>query len=206
MPLPQPTRDRLLDAAEGLFFSSGIAATGVDAVAGAAGVSVVTLYKHFGAKDNLLRAVLSRRLESWTSHWDAAVAAAESPQDRLLAVFDAVDTFRAASGPAQWCCFLATASERPAPAEGASDPVFDLVAEDTRLVTGRLMDLAHEACCQDPERTAELLLLLYNGVLSSLLRGTPENPATLARTAAAALLNPPGSGGRETGTCAGGIS
>ncbi|MDK1326339.1 TetR/AcrR family transcriptional regulator [Arthrobacter sp. zg-Y1143] len=189
MPLPQPTRDRILDAAEGLFFSDGIATTGVDSVAAAAGVSVVTLYKHFGAKDNLLHAVLSRRLESWTSHWDAAVAAAQSPRERLVAIFDAVDTFRAAAGPTQWCCFLATASERSVPAEGASDPVFDLVAEDTRLVTRRLTDLAREARCQDPERVAELLLLLYNGVLSSLLRGTPAAPAARARTAAWTLLD-----------------
>ena len=188
MPAAQQTRDRILDAAEQLFFSDGITASGVDSVAAEAGVSVVTLYKHFGAKDNLLREVLSRRLVSWTTHWDAAIAAADSAQERLLAIFGAVDTFRAAAGPTQWCCFLATASERPAPKAGTDDPVFDLVAEDTRLVTDRLAELAREAGYLDPDAVAAPLLLLYNGVLSSLLRGEPAEPVRHARVAAVAVL------------------
>ena len=188
MPVPQQTRERILDAAERMFFTTGITASGVDSVAAAAGVSVVTLYKHFGAKDNLLREVLSRRLDSWTAHWDAAIARADSARERLLAVFSAVETFRAAAGPTQWCCFLATASERPAPAPGTSDPIFDLLAADTRLVTGRLVKLARDGGYRDPEDVAAALLLLYNGVLSSLLRGQPAEPVRHARAAALAVL------------------
>ncbi|MFI7494662.1 TetR/AcrR family transcriptional regulator [Kocuria sp. M4R2S49] len=185
---PQHTRDRILDAAEMLFFSEGIATTGVDRVAASAGVAIVTLYKHFGSKDNLLREVLSRRLEAWTRHWDEAVAGAGSADERLLAVFDAVETFRASAGPTQWCCFLATASERPAPEEGRTDPVFDLIRQDTQEVTDRLARLAREAGCQDPAATASVLLLLYNGVLSSLLRGAPSDPTALARSTARSIL------------------
>ncbi|MFT7840264.1 TetR/AcrR family transcriptional regulator [Saccharothrix sp. BKS2] len=183
------TRERILDAAEALFFRNGIAVTGVDQVAASAGVAIVTLYKHFGAKDNLLREVLARRLEAWTRHWDAAVDRAGSPEDRLLAVFEAVETFRAASGPTQWCCFLATASERSAPADGRDDPVFDLIRQDTRLVTERLARLAEDARCGDPDGVASVLLLLYNGVLASLLRGSPSDPVGRARTAARSVIS-----------------
>lgn len=185
---PQHTRDRILDAAESLFFHEGITTTGVDRVAARAGVAIVTLYKHFGSKDNLLREVLSRRLLAWTRYWDDAVAAASSPQERLLAVFDAIEAFRASSGPTQWCCFLATASERPAPETGISDPVFELIRQDTALVTERLADLARAARCQDPATVAAGLLLLYNGVLSSLLRGAPADPITHARGTARLLI------------------
>lgn len=185
---PQHTRDRILDAAENLFFHEGITTTGVDRVAAQAGVAIVTLYKHFGSKDNLLREVLSRRLLAWTQHWDDAVAAADSAQERLLAVFDAIETFRASSGPTQWCCFLATASERPAPEDGISDPVFELIRQDTQLVTERLADLARDARCQDPVTVASTLLLLYNGVLSSLLRGAPSDPVDRARSTARLLI------------------
>lgn len=185
---PQRTRDRILDAAEDLFFHQGITTTGVDQVAATAGVAVVTLYKHFGSKDNLLREVLSRRLDAWTEHWDAAVAAATSPQERLLAVFDAIETFRACAGPTQWCCFLATASERPAPEDGIGDPVFELIQQDTELVTERLADLARDTGCADPAAVASALLLLYNGVLSSLLRGAPADPIACARTTARLLV------------------
>lgn len=185
---PQHTRDRILDAAESLFFHEGITTTGVDRVAAQAGVAIVTLYKHFGSKDNLLREVLSRRLLAWTQHWDDAVAAADSAQERLLAVFDAIEAFRASAGPTQWCCFLATASERPAPEDGVSDPVFELIRQDTRLVTERLTELARDARCQDPVTVASTLLLLYNGVLSSLLRGAPSDPVDRARSTARLLI------------------
>lgn len=185
---PQHTRDRILDAAENLFFHEGITTTGVDRVAAQAGVAIVTLYKHFGSKDNLLREVLSRRLLAWTRHWDDAVAAADSAQERLLAVFDAIEAFRASAGPTQWCCFLATASERPAPEDGISDPVFELIRQDTQLVTERLTELARDARCQDPVAVASTLLLLYNGVLSSLLRGAPSDPVDRARSTARLLI------------------
>lgn len=192
---PQRTRDRILDAAENLFFHEGITTTGVDRVAAQAGVAIVTLYKHFGSKDNLLREVLSRRLHAWTQHWDDAVAAASSPQERLLAVFDAVESFRASSGPTQWCCFLATASERPAPEAGAGDPVFELLHQDTALVEGRLAELARGARCQEPATVAATLLLLYNGVLASLLRGAPSDPVEHARSTARAIIGSCADGG-----------
>jgi len=183
-----PARERILDAAETEFFQNGIAVTGVDLVASSAGVAIATLYKQFGSKDNLLREVLARRLTTWTQHWDAAIEVAASPRDRLLAIFDAVETFRASAGRTQWCCFLATASERPRPRAGA-DPVHELVEEDTRLVVRRLERLAQDAGCPDAHDTAAQVLLLYNGVLSSLLRGRPVDPVATARALATALLD-----------------
>jgi AcrR family transcriptional regulator len=182
------TQERILDAAENLFFNEGITSTGVDRVAAAAGVAIATLYKHFGSKDNLLREVLSRRLSAWTAHWDAAIAAAATPQERLLAVFDAIASFRDSTRRTQWCCFLATASERPLPEPGQDDPVFELIRQDTQLITERLAQLAREARCQDPTTVASALLLLYNGVLSSLLRGAPKDPMTHARSTAKSII------------------
>lgn len=184
----QETRSRILDAAELLFFRDGISVTGVDKVAATAGVAIVTLYKHFGSKDNLLREVLDRRLRTWTGCWDAAITAADSPQGRLLAIFDATASFRASAGRTQWCSLLATASERPAPAAGVSDPVFDVIRADTRLVTERLTELADEAGYLDPGSVAAAVLLLHNGVLSSFLRGQPADPVAVAREAARAML------------------
>lgn len=189
---PEQTKARLLDSAERLFFSEGIAITGIDRVAAEAQVSVVTLYKHFGSKDGLLAGVLDRRLHAWMQHWDSAIASAENAQGRLLAIFDAIETFRSNNGPTQWCCFLATASERPVPETGAHDPVFELVRNDTTLVTERLAALAKEADCQDPAAVSAALLLLYNGVLSSYLRGAPSHPSVTAREVAALVIQADG--------------
>jgi AcrR family transcriptional regulator len=181
------TRVQTLDAAERLFFTDGIAVTGVDAVAREADVSVVTLYKHFGSKDGLVGAVLTRRLESWNEVWQAEIDATDVPQEKVLAIFDAVPAFRAKAEPTQWCTFLATASERPA----AEDLPTRLVARDNELLRGRLRQYAEAA---EPERAEEIVstvTLVYNGVLCSLLRGAPDDAPGLARRVAAAALGWP---------------
>jgi len=182
------TTDRILDSAEELFFTDGIAVTGVDRVADAAGVAIATLYKHVGSKDGLLEAVLARRLRTWTEHWDAAIAAAGSPTGRLLAIFDAVTSFRASAGETQWCCFMATASERPRSSDARPDAVHDLIEQETRLVTERLQQQAVGADLDDPSTVASRLVLIYNGALSSLLRGAPAEPLTHARQLAELLI------------------
>ncbi len=178
------TRSRTLDAAERLFFSDGIAVTGVDAVARDAAVSVVTLYKHFGSKDGLVGAVLARRLDSWVEVWREEVEAVTDPRSKVLAVFDAVATFRAASSPTQWCTFLATASER-APAD---DGPAALVARDTEVLRQELRRLAGAVDPARRDEVVETVLLVYNGVLASLLRGEPADPVAVGRRTAAAAL------------------
>ena len=55
-------RDVLLDAAQRLFLSAGYAATTIASIAAAAGVSVETIYKGFGGKSGLVRAIRDRGL------------------------------------------------------------------------------------------------------------------------------------------------
>ncbi len=176
------TRARILDTAEGLFFKDGIAVTSVDRVAAEAGVAIATLYQHVGSKDGLLAAVLERRLAAWTAQWEASIEAAGSPRARLLALFDALAEFRRSSGTTQWCSFLATASERPA--GGTDDVVRSLVEADTTVLTSRLRELADAAGVTDPAGVVDRLLVVYNGALASLLRGSPADPVAQARAVA----------------------
>ncbi len=181
------TRERILDSAERLFFTDGIGVTGVDHVAADAGVAIATLYQHVGSKDGLLEAVLERRLQAWAAQWEASIAAATTPRDRVLALFDALVEFRRSSGTTQWCCFLATASERPR-RTGADDPVLRLVEADTTALVARLRELVDEAGVADPDATVARLLVVYTGALASLLRGEPADPLGAARAIADVLL------------------
>jgi len=56
------TRDQITDTAAGLFLSRGYADTTVAAIASAAHVSVETIYKGFGGKPGLVRAIIERGL------------------------------------------------------------------------------------------------------------------------------------------------
>jgi AcrR family transcriptional regulator len=52
--------EQLLDVAEGLFATGGFGATSVEAIARAAGVTRPIVYEHFGSKDGIYLACLSR--------------------------------------------------------------------------------------------------------------------------------------------------
>ena len=56
-------RERIIEAAERRFLADGYAATSVAAVAGDAQVSVDSIYKSFGGKAGLIRAIYDRALE-----------------------------------------------------------------------------------------------------------------------------------------------
>lgn len=56
-----PTRERIISAASTLFYSLGVRAVSVDAVAAKAGLTKRTLYYHFKSKDDLVAAYLAAR-------------------------------------------------------------------------------------------------------------------------------------------------
>jgi AcrR family transcriptional regulator len=58
---PEGMRERILDAADRLFYAHGIQSIGVDAVVLEAGISKRTLYRHFGSREQLVAAYLARR-------------------------------------------------------------------------------------------------------------------------------------------------
>src|SRR5690348_10293890 len=58
---PPSARERLLDAANELFYAEGVQTVGVDRVVERAGVAKATLYTLFGNKDGLVRAYLAAR-------------------------------------------------------------------------------------------------------------------------------------------------
>ncbi|HVV08478.1 TetR/AcrR family transcriptional regulator [Amycolatopsis sp.] len=71
-----PSRELILDVAERLMSENGYAGTPVSAICKAAGVSVTSLYWHFGSKEGLLASVMERGAERWFAalpRGDAAV-------------------------------------------------------------------------------------------------------------------------------------
>lgn len=179
-----PARERLLDAAETLFFHEGIANTGVDDVLEYSGISVATLYAHFGSKDGLVKATLERRFAAWQSVWDETVEAASNDETRLLAVFDALELYRQRHHAARWCAFLSTATEIPAPGHS----VHATVEADTTLLVERLHQLALPVAPEAATELAENILLIYNGTLTAFLRGHPQDPIGYGRRLATTVI------------------
>ena len=61
--VPAATKERILDAAEALFMEHGFEATSLRVITAAAGVNLAAVNYHFGSKEELFQAVLTRRLD-----------------------------------------------------------------------------------------------------------------------------------------------
>ncbi|QLD11143.1 TetR/AcrR family transcriptional regulator [Microbacterium oleivorans] len=183
MGLRPATETRILDAAEDLFFTRGIAATPIDAVIERAGVSAATLYRGYPSKELLLAAALDRRQGAWRETWDAAVARKGDAEGRLLAVFDALEDFRGEPRGSRWCAFLGAAAEYADP----PPEVASAVRADTEGMRGRLIDLARPVAGERASELAERLLLVVSGDLAMRLR-EPAHRVDVARSTAAILV------------------
>jgi AcrR family transcriptional regulator len=64
---PAATKERILDAAETLFMELGFEATSLRAITGAAEANLAAVNYHFGTKEELFQAVLTRRLDPMNS-------------------------------------------------------------------------------------------------------------------------------------------
>src|SRR3954468_8327969 len=82
-------RERLLAAADELFYAEGVHTVGIDRVIEHAGVAKASLYNAFGSKDELVRAYLRARhaatRERMTRELEARYA---TPAERLVGVFE----------------------------------------------------------------------------------------------------------------------
>lgn len=182
-------RERLLSAADELFYAHGIAATGVDSILQRAGASPATLYAHFAGKDALVAAYLEQRHHRWRRVWDEVLAQTSDPVDRLLSVLDALALFRERAGSTRGCAVLAASAELPA----GDHPARTWVDADTKLLHSRLLELATAAGADRPDALVAELLLIYDGALASFARevADPIQAAReLARHAVSRHLSP----------------
>jgi len=113
---PGTARKRILDAAAELFYAEGIAATGIDAITATAGVAKMSLYNNFASKAALVEAYIDRRHEEWLGLYRARITDTVTPEERVLAVFDAyIDHAEAAYDYGfRGCGLLNAAAEFPA--------------------------------------------------------------------------------------------
>ncbi|WP_117192909.1 TetR/AcrR family transcriptional regulator [Rhizobium terrae] len=105
------TRERIVSAANKLFYREGIRAVSVDAVAEEAGITKRSLYYHFKSKDDLVAAYLDYRdLPNLKAFRRWFADAAGRLEDRIGAIFD--NLAEAAQHP-KWkgCGFLRTSAE-----------------------------------------------------------------------------------------------
>jgi AcrR family transcriptional regulator len=70
---PEERREELMDAAQSLFREKGVVQTTIEQITVAAGVAKGTFYLHFSSKDDVLAALRSRWLATYSAKIQAAV-------------------------------------------------------------------------------------------------------------------------------------
>ena len=182
---PRPSaRHRLLDAADRLFYTHGINATGVDAIIDAAGVARMSFYNHFRGKDALVAAYLEGRDIGWRATLEEQIAGAgDEPRDQLLAVFDALRIWH--TDPRfRGCSFANATAELADPGHPARAIVTDHKTALRERMTGR----AHATGHPGPARLVDQLLILFEGATTTLALGTVTDAVATAHTTARALI------------------
>ena len=181
---PKPSaRERLLAAADELFYHEGVQSVGVDRVVQKAGVAKASLYSLFGSKEELVQAYLDARHDETRKQVERTLTRFRTPRERLLGVFDAqgqIFTEPDFNG----CAHLTASAEarRGGPIESANDRF-------RQWVRTLFTDLAREAGVADPEDLARQLQLLYAGAGVSARMDRDPSAATPARAAAAVLFD-----------------
>jgi AcrR family transcriptional regulator len=178
-------REHLIDTAIGLFAKHGFHATGIDRILEESGVSKKTLYRHFRSKDELILAALKKYDGLFRNGFMRQVEErAETPRDRLLAVFDVAEAwFR--QNNFYGCMFINAIGEHSA----ADTPIRQVCKDFKAMMRGFLHELCIEAAVPDPPGLAEELALLLEGaIVTAQVSQDRHRAAQVAKTAAAALI------------------
>jgi AcrR family transcriptional regulator len=179
----RPARERLLAAADELFYEEGFNLVGIDRVIERAGVAKASLYDCFGSKEELIRSYLQERHETRQVRMRERLAKYDNPKERILAVFDAMA--EAAAKPDFRGCAFARASAEARPGSSVKAMCDESRAWNLALFS----DLAKEAGAADPDQVAQQLRLLYDGAMVSAHVDTSGNAVAAARDMAAMVLD-----------------
>ncbi len=182
-PRASTPRERLLEAANELFYAEGIHTVGIDRVIEKAGVAKASLYATFGSKDELVRAYLEGRAEARQKRIIERLHPLEAPRDKILAVFDVLHDV--ARDPRFRGCAFVNAS-----AEGPREGSVAEISGGLRTWTRELFtSLAKQLGVRDPVRLGRAIHLLYDGAVVGASMDRNPAIALAARDAAAALID-----------------
>ena len=182
------TQTKLLDAADELLFTQGVANTPVDQILERAGVSPATLYRAYRSKEALVAAALDRGTASGWTCGTTRSRSAPDDRERLLAVFDGAAAIPA-PGRAEPGGARSSGPPRSTPTRPRRWP--PPYGRRPRSMRQRLQDLARPVAGAQAHALAEALALVVSGQLAMRLRDDRQNGVGLARMIAETLIDHP---------------
>lgn len=182
-PRRRDAKERLLAAADELFYTEGIHTVGIDRIIAKAGTAKGSLYYSYGSKADLVRDYLAGRHARWVEKVDLGIAGADDPAERILRVFDVLgELFRAPDY--QGCAFSKAAAEAEAGSVEAEG-----VATFRTWLHELFSGLVADAGYTDVPAVTQQLVLLYDGANTSSHLDSAPAAAEAAKAMAASVLS-----------------
>lgn len=181
---PPTARERLLAAADELFYAEGVHVVGVERIVERAGVTKASLYNIFGSKDELVRAYLEQHFRERQRRIARILTKYNTPRERLLGVFAEIEG--ALASPAFQGCRFIRATAEALPGEAS-----EIVAEEYRdWLRSLFTDLAEAVGASHPKQFGTQLFLLYDGAaVAARMDKDRAGAAKAVRSAVVALLD-----------------
>src|ERR1700722_18189194 len=176
-------RERLLAAADELFYDNSINTVGIDRIIEHAGVAKASLYDCFGSKDELIRSYLEARNTARQARVNERISRYDTPQKKILSIFDLLGELTSQPG------FKGCAFTRARADDSASDKVKAASDQSRTFMLDRFTSLAREAGAASPEQLGQQLQLLYDGASVAAHLDRNHSAASLAPEVATLLLS-----------------
>jgi len=176
-------RDRIVVKARDLFHQHGIRGIGVDAIAEAAGTNKMTLYRHFGSKDDLIVECLQKAVDEARASWEELEA--EHPGDALAQLHAWVRAGAACIETDGRGCEMANAAVE---LTEAGHPARRLIEDFKTAYRNRLARLCSDAGLAQPDLVADTLALLIEGARVSRQSVGAEGPSARFLRMAEAII------------------
>ena len=159
-----PPRERILAAARKLFYRHGIRGVGVEAIAEAAATNKMTLYRHFGSKDELIAAYLTMLAKEGDDVWEnLARDYPNDPHAQLEGWVRYVERVLTEDG--ERGCAIANAAVEMRELDHPARQIIDAYKTRKR---NRLVNLFREAGYDEPDQLADEVFLLFEGARISI--------------------------------------
>ena len=181
----QPDGERLLDAAETLFYERGYQAVGMDALREASGLPLKRIYGLYEGKTAIAGAMLARRDERWMAALRSHVESVDGARERVLAIFDWLHRWLDEEG-SRGCAWINAFGELG----GVSDEVVVAVRSHKTRLRAFIDTVVGDAGA--PQETADAVFLLVEGCLVTAGIDGRADAALQARDITVRLLHQAG--------------
>ena len=176
-------RDRIIETAAALFREHGIRGVGVDTIAEAAGSNKMTLYRHFGSKDELVAECLRMQAEHASEKWFRLER--EHPGDPLGQLHGWIALIASYLETEVRGCDLANAAVE---LHEQGHPAWAVIGAFKAGQLQKLAAICRAAGARDPDLLADTLYLLVEGArISRQINGADGPSAVFVRAAEAAV-------------------